>query len=189
MSVIDKVIAAITPPESDEKRAKARAEVRAQASSGDWLSQVIEHHEALEDAFAEVKAAGNAADRRAAQKRLGILLTGHVVAEENVLYPALALDHHKVHAEMGYNEQAAVKIQMHALEKLEPMSQDYLDKLEHIRGAVVHHMYQEESNWFLDLKKEVSAADQATLTQRYREEFEQYVGEDSAVEAGPMLAR
>lgn len=176
MSVIDKVIAAITPPESDERRAKARAEARAKSTVGDWLFQVLNHHEALEAAFAAVTAAGDAATRRAAQKQLGLLLTGHVVAEENVLYPAMALDHHKVHAELGYNEQAAVKIQMHALEKLEPMSQDYLDKLEHIRGAVVHHMYQEESNWFLDLQKDLGAAEQAELTRRYEEEFTQYVG-------------
>lgn len=27
-----------------------------------------------------------------------------------------------------------------------PLSQDYLDKLEHIRGAVAHHVYEEEGN-------------------------------------------
>ncbi len=68
------------------------------------------------------------------------------------------------------------------------MSQEYLDKLEHIRGAVVHHMYQEESNWFLDLKKELGAADQAKLTQRYHEEFKQYVSEEMARDVGTMLA-
>lgn len=188
MSVIDKVIAAITPPESDERRAKAREKARAQATSGDWLFQAIEHHEALEVAFASVKGAGTADARRAAQKQLGILMTGHVVAEENVLYPALALDHHKVHAELGYAEQAAVKIQMHALESLDPMSQDYLDKLEHIRGAVAHHMYQEESTWFLELKKSLAVADQARLTQRYHEEFKRYVGTEMARAAGTMLA-
>ncbi|RYX95446.1 MAG: hemerythrin domain-containing protein [Comamonadaceae bacterium] len=176
MSIIDKVIAAITPPVSDETREKARAEAMSRASPDDWLTLVIAHHEELEARFAAVKAAANASDRIAAQKALALLLTGHVVAEENVLYPALALDKHKVHAELGYNEQAAVKIQMHALEKLAPMSQDYLDKLEHIRGAVVFHMYQEESSWFLDLNKDLPASEQLKLTQRYREEFEQYVG-------------
>ena len=75
----------------------------------------------------------------------------------------------------GYTEQAGAKANMGELEYLNPMSQDYLDKLEHIRGAVAHHMYEEESDRFLDLKK-LSPADQARLTERYAEEFERYIG-------------
>jgi hypothetical protein len=41
---------------------------------------------------------------------------------------------------MAYEEQAMAKIQMALLDKIEPMTQDYLDKLEHIRGAVTHHV-------------------------------------------------
>jgi len=37
-----------------------------------------------------VKAASTADSRRAAQKRLGVLLNGHSMAEEAVIYPALA---------------------------------------------------------------------------------------------------
>ena len=58
------------------------------------------------------------------------------------------------------------------------MSQDYLDKLEHIRGAVAHHVYEEEGTWFLELKEKVSAADQTKLTAQYEEEFDRYVGTD-----------
>jgi hypothetical protein len=153
MSVIDKVIAAVTPPESAEARAKARKKARVAAAPGDWLSQIIDHHLLLEDAFATVKAASDAGSRRAATKDLGILLTGHAIAEEAVIYPALAEAGEKAHSGMGYDEQALVKVQMALLEKLEPMSQDFIDKLEHIEGAVTHHMYQEEGTWFLELKE------------------------------------
>ncbi|TVV76434.1 hemerythrin domain-containing protein [Sphingomonas solaris] len=179
MSVIDKVIAAVTPPESEEARVKARQKARAAAAPGDWLSQIIDHHLVLEDAFARVKAAGDASARRAATKQLGVLLTGHAIAEESVIYPALAEAGEKAHSGMGYDEQALVKVQMALLEKLEPMSQDFIDKLEHIEGAVTHHMYQEEGTWFLELKDKAPAADQAKLTQRYAEEFDRYVGTDA----------
>jgi hypothetical protein len=96
-----------------------------------------------------------------------------------VIYPALADDGEKTHASMGYEEQAMVKVQMALLEKLEPMSKDFIDKLEHIEGAVLHHMYAEEGNWFLDLKRSASAEDQAKLTKRYAEEYERYVGADA----------
>ena len=179
MSIIDKVVAAVTPPESEEARKAARDKARASASPGDWLSLVLEHHMQIEQAFAEVKSATTVSARLAAQKTLAVILTGHSNAEESVLYPALAGADEKSHATMAYAEQAAAKTQMGLLEKLPPMSQDYLDKLEHIRGAVAHHVYEEEGKWFLELKEKVPAAEQSKLTQRYAEEFDRYVGEDA----------
>jgi hypothetical protein len=69
---------------------------------------------------------------------------------------------------------------MALLENLTPMTQAYLDKLDHIRGAVAHHVYEEEGTWFVELKEKASAADQTKLTARYKEEFDRYVGRDEA---------
>ena len=85
----------------------------------------------------------------------------------------------KGHAGMGYDEQALVKVQMALLEKLDPMSQEFIEKLDHIEGAVKHHMYQEEGDWFLELKDSASVADEVLLTRRYAEEYERYVGAPS----------
>jgi hemerythrin superfamily protein len=179
MSVFDKVIAAVTPPESDEERAEARAKARAAATPGDWLSLILDHHLQVEAAFAAVESAGDASSRRAAQKQLGIILTGHSIAEESVIYPALVQVGEKSSAGTAYTEQQAAKIQMAELEKLDPMSADYHDKLGHIKGAVQHHVYEEEGTWFPELKDKAAAADQVVLTQRYQEEFERYVGADA----------
>jgi hypothetical protein len=178
MSIFDKVVAAVTPPESEKARAEARAKANAAAQPGDWLSLILDHHLQIEDAIAQIKAAGDGASRRSAQKQLAIVLTGHAGAEETVLYPAMADNGEMGHADMGYGEQVAVKMQMAALEKLDPMSQDYLDKLEHIEGALAHHMYEEEGSWFLKLKEKASPADQTLLTARFAEEFARYVGDD-----------
>jgi hypothetical protein len=176
MSIINKVVAAVTPPESDKARQEARAKAQAASTSGDWLSLVLQHHQQIEAAFGHVKAATDAATRLAAQKHLAILLTGHSIAEEGVLYPALAGADEKAHATLAYTEQAAAKLEMGLLEKLSPMSQEYLDKLEHIRGAVAHHVYEEEGTWFIELKGKLSSTDEATLSKRYKEEFNRYVG-------------
>ena len=178
MSIIDKAIAAVTPPVSREKRHQARAEARAASQPGDWLSQILDHHEQIEAAFAATKAAGDAVERRAAQKALATLLTGHTMAEEGVIYPALAHADKQGHANTAYAEQAAAKMQLAALDYLDPMNQDYLDKLGHLEGAVLTHVYQEESDWFLDLKKTASAADQMRATARYAEEYGRYMGGD-----------
>lgn len=185
MSVLDKVVAAITPPESDADRHSAREQARSLATPGEWLSMVLDHHEQIEQCFDAVRAA-SPADRPAAQKELALVLTGHAIAEESVLYPALVENDEKGGAAMAYEEQAAAKTQMALLEKIDPASQDYLDKLEHIRGAVLHHMYEEEGTWFARLKQNALQADQQMLTQRYAEEFERYTGSG---ETGGMMGR
>jgi hypothetical protein len=180
MSVLDKVIAAITPPESAEARRKAREEATRLATPGDWLAQILDHHRRIEALFASVKAATTPEARCAAQKRLALVLTAHSIAEEAAIYPALAADKQVAHAELAYQEQSAAKMEMGLLERLDPMSQDYLDKLGHIEGAVAHHVYSEEGTWFAELAKDLSPVDKERATARYREEFERYLGSDEA---------
>ena len=180
MSMIDKVVEAVTPTESEEARGEARRRAQAAAGPGDWLAMVLDHHRQIEAAFAAVKNARSAMDKRLAQKRLSIVLTGHAIAEEAVLYPALALHGEKSHAHTAYEQQATAKTEMAALDELDAMSQAYLDKLEEIRGAVAHHVFEEESKWFLELKEKVPQLDQTKLTVRYSEEFNRYAGHDMA---------
>ena len=113
--------------------------------------------------------------RRVAQKQLALVLTAHSIADEAVIYPAMASDDQKAHSSMAYTEQSAAKVQLAALEIIEPMSQDYLDKLEHVRGAVAQHVYQEEGTWFPALLQEGDASVQARLKERYDEEFARYM--------------
>jgi hypothetical protein len=178
MSILDKAIAAITPPESDEKRAEATQKARAIAKPGDWLSQILDHHREIDAQFGRVRAAAPA-DRPAEQKRLGVLLTAHSIAEEAAVYPALAADHQVGHAELAYQEQSAAKMEMGLLERLDPASEDYVDKLEHIRGAVLHHVYSEEGTWYFKLAETASPAEQARITARYAEEYDRYMGSDA----------
>ena len=61
MSMIDKVVAAVTPPESEQARREARVKARTAASPGDWLGMVLDHHLQIEAGFESVKAATTAA--------------------------------------------------------------------------------------------------------------------------------
>ncbi len=185
MSVLDKVVSAVTPEPSDEDRAQARANARSASSASPWLGMVLDHHMQLESAFAAVRDAGTSAAQRAAQKELQVLLTGHSIAEEAVLYPAMALSDQKGHSTAAYTEQSAAKVQAAALDELEPLSQDYLDKLEHLRAAVSHHMYEEESKWFPELCKVGGATMQAKLSEKFAEEFDRYMGDGSMADLDP----
>lgn len=174
MSFLDRIVASITPPESEDTRMEARHNARTQAAPGGWLQLILDDHEAIERAFAAVRSAPDAAAQKAAERVLVDLLNGHSAAEEAVIYPELVDASQKAHATMGYEEQAMTKVQLGMLAKIEPMTQDYLDKLEHIRGAVTHHMYQEESSWLINLEREVLPSRQDYIRERYQEEMSRY---------------
>ena len=63
MSIVDRVVAAVTPLESEKDRAEARAKATAVAEPGDWLSLVLDHHIELEDALAAVEDMTTAEER------------------------------------------------------------------------------------------------------------------------------
>lgn len=172
MSIIDKALGAITPPESEEARAEATRKARAAAGASDWLALALDHHDEIRAAFEACRTATGAQVRIEAMRRLSRLLVGHSLAEEVVLYPAMAKSGEKAHAGLAYTEQTTAKMQMAELERIDPATPEWADKLEHIRGAVLHHIYEEENGWFLELKREYD--DQTFLTRRFREEYERY---------------
>lgn len=176
MSLLDKVVAALTPLESDEERQAARTHARNLAKPGDWLSHVLEHHRRIEACFELALNASSRAERQAALRDVAMVLTAHANAEEAVLYPAMANNHEKSHAAMSFEEHAATRIQLGILETIDPMSQEWRDKLEHIRGAVLHHVYVEEGERFPELREAIAPAEDQRLTQRFLEEFERYMG-------------
>ena len=134
MSMIDKVVAAVAPPESKEARLTARAKPRGLAAKGDRLAIVLVHLEQIEAAFACVKQAADPASRISSLNKLSTLLTGHSIAEEAVLYPALAKIDEKSCAVSAYTEQSTAKLQLGLLEDLLPMSHQFLEKIELTSG-------------------------------------------------------
>jgi len=178
MSILDKVIAAVVPEPTPDERAECRRKARALSGGSGWLAQVLDHHEEVDAAFQAVRDASTATARRTAQKWLATLLTGHSMAEEAVLYPAMAMGDHKAHSAEAFTEQSGAKVQVAWLDELDPMSKDYSDKLDHLQSAVTMHVYREESDWFPELRKSGDASLQSKLSRRYKEEFERYMGSE-----------
>ena len=180
MSWLDKIGSKVFPLASDEKRAEARRKAEELGRSNPWLAQIVAHHKAIEQCFADALSATDADSRRHAVKELARLNTGHSIAEEVTIYPALveyngALGG-KVQAMLAYEEQQMTKIQ-----------QAMLEKLEHIESAVQQHVYEEESHRFAELAEAISPAEAARLSRRYAEEFERYgASEMSEERAAPM---
>jgi hemerythrin superfamily protein len=190
MTLLDKVIAAVSPAESPQARQGARSRALQMSGSDDWLTTVLAQHLNIERAFEAAKAASSPESRHAARRKLGELLTAHTMAEEAAIYPALARAGEKSHASKAFSEQADAKLAFGLLDALDPMSQDYLDKLEELDKAVRHHVYEEEGKWFIDLKQRLPQTDQDHLTHRFHEEYSRYkpTNDDAADEGGRLIA-
>jgi hemerythrin superfamily protein len=159
-------------PDRDTMAAESAIKARAIAEPGDWLSFALDHHDQIRAAFEVARKALPGGGRVSAMKGLAVVLNGHSLAEEIVLYPALAALGEPNHAEEAYAEQTDAKLQMAELERVDPASVDWLEQLDRIRTAVLAHMTEEETTWFLKIKSEYD--DQAKLSARFREEFERY---------------
>jgi hemerythrin superfamily protein len=191
MSWLDKIGSKVFPLASDEKRAEARRKAEELGRTNQWLAQIIAHHKAIEQCFADALSATDADSRRHAMKELARLNTGHSIAEEVTIYPALVeyngMLGGKVQAAIAYEEQQMTKIQQAMLEKLDPMSEEWRAKLEHIKSAVQQHVYEEESHRFAELAEAISPAEAARLSRRYAEEFERYGASEMSEEYSPPL--
>lgn len=191
MSWLDKIGSKVFPLASDEKRAEARRKAEELGRTNQWLAQIVAHHKAIEQCFADAFAATDADSRRHAMKELARLNTGHSIAEEVTVYPAL-IEYNgalggKVQAMLAYEEQQMTKIQQAMLEKLDPMGKEWREKLEHIQSAVQQHVYEEEGHRFAELAEALSPGEAARLSRRYAEEFERYGANDtSEAPAAPM---
>src|SRR4051812_2805555 len=170
--VLGTAVKAMVPREG--KRSEARAQAQQLAAAGDWLSAVLDHHRGIEEAIGAALTARPGADRAAALKKVATVLTGHSVAEEAVLYPALVQAGETARSALAYGQHAMVKTQMAKLQDIDPESDAFTATLEEIRGALQTHMYEEEGTWFPRLKQRVSEMDQAVLTTRFLEEYRRY---------------
>lgn len=176
MSFLDKIASAVMPAASDEERAQARRHAQTLTRGDDWLGQVLAHHRLIENAFEQAFAASGAQARTHAMKELAQLLTGHSIAEEVVLYPAIVEHSGKTHAGMAFEEQSMAKVQMAKLEQIDPASDEWRKKLDHIRSAVQQHVYEEEHSYYPDIVANAPESVQQMLSSRYAEEFGRYCG-------------
>lgn len=159
----------VKPPAARES--SVTSAIRPQPMKTDWLALALQHHAQIRSAFERALAAPPGGARLAALKGLAVLLTGHSIAEEAVLYPVLR--HEGVEGgNQAYSEQSEAKVEMAALEMLDPASAEWEANLKEIQTAVLEHMAAEEAEWFPAIQ--AAGVNEAKLTARYAEEFERY---------------
>jgi hemerythrin superfamily protein len=148
--------------------------VEAAASGGTWFDMVKAHHALIAATFDKILATsdGQAAERAQLLKHLGYLLTAHSVAEENVLYPALARMGMTQQSDQLYIEQAHAKVGVADLEMSPKGDSAWLAKVTALKAAVLHHAKdEEEADLFPKLMQSAGRAANAKLTAAYARQF------------------
>jgi hemerythrin superfamily protein len=142
-----------------------------EAAGGDWLAMVKSHHALIAKSFDDLLAGPT----KAGLKKLAYQLTAHSVAEENVLYPALALGGMASDADKLYLDQAHAKVgnaeidmdAMHGADK-----SALVEKIRTLQAAVLKHAKEdEEGNLFPKLQQKLDAKQNATLTAEYKQQY------------------
>jgi hemerythrin superfamily protein len=147
---------------------------KAQASGGTWFDMVKDHHAMIGATLDKILATsdGQARERAYLQKQLGYLLTAHSVAEENVLYPALARMGMVAASDQLYIEQAHAKVGNSDLEVSPKGDSSWLTKVSGMRTAILHHAKdEEEGDLFPKLMQAASPAMNALMTVDYARQF------------------
>ena len=149
------------------------------ARGGDWLAMVKVHHAMIAKTFDQLISAGDKQtylQRNRLLMRLSYELTAHSVAEENVIYPALASAGMVSESDKLYMEQAHAKV-MNAQLDMMAMHHDgdagWLDKAKELQAAVLKHAKEdEEADAFPKLQKRLDAKQNAALTAGYKAQFD-----------------
>ncbi len=142
------------------------------ASGGTWFDMVKAHHTLIAETFDKLLAADKPGPRAASLKHLGYLLTAHSVAEENVLYPAIAMQGMASDSDKLYLDQAHAKVGNAGLDMLAKDDPAFNDKVKALQTAVLHHAKDdEEGNLFPKLMQAMGNDGNAKLTKLYHEQF------------------
>jgi hemerythrin superfamily protein len=154
--------------------AMSDAVAQTMAAGGDWLDMVKAHHGLIAQNLDQILATSDdqASERMRLQKHLGYLLTAHSVAEENVLYPAVARMGLTADSKRLYMEQAEAKVVNADLGMSPAGTTAWRDHVSALKTAILHHAkVEEEADIFPRLMRLAGPELNTKLTEGYQSQF------------------
>ena len=147
------------------------------AAKGDWLAMIQAHHAMIAKSFDQLMASGNRTylqrDRLIAL--IGYQLSAHSLAEENVIYPALAMSGMTADSDKLYLYQSHAKVmnaQMELAARANREGSAWMEPAKALQAAVMKHAKEdEEGRLYPALKQKISPEQNALLTAGYAREF------------------
>jgi hemerythrin superfamily protein len=147
----------------------------AQSSAGSWLAMVKVHHAMVMKTLDQMLDANDRTflRRERLHQLLHYQLSAHSVAEENVLYPAIARTLQMSEADKLYLDQAHAKVMDAELAMLAAQQEtEWFDKVRALKAALQQHANgDEEGRLYPELQGKLDAAANRRLTMAYQAEF------------------
>ncbi|HZY17719.1 MAG TPA: hemerythrin domain-containing protein [Ramlibacter sp.] len=146
------------------------------ASGGDWFAMIQKHHALVAASLEKLLASDKSTylAREQLVRMIGYQLTAHSVAEENVIYPAIAMAGMTTDSDKLYLDQAHAKV-MNAQLEMQARLKDkgnWKEAARTLQDAVLKHAKEdEEGRLYPQLRSKLSAAENALLTAGYQREF------------------
>ncbi len=152
---------------------------QARQRGGDWLAMVKAQHQliakTLDELVANTERQGLYVQRDRLLRTLSYQLTAHSVAEENVLYPALAIAGLQSESDKLYLDQAHAKVmnaRLQLADATQRQSADWMGMARALRDAVLAHATQdEEARLYPSLQSQLDARRNEQLADAFEREF------------------
>ncbi len=147
------------------------------AAQGDWLAMIKAHHALIAKSFDALMASEKRTylQRDRLIRAIGYQLTAHSVAEENIIYPALAMAGMTSDSDRLYLDQAHAKVmnaQMELAATTNREGRDWMAPAKALQAAVLKHAKEdEEGRLYPQLQQKLDAAMNRMLTAGYQREF------------------
>jgi iron-sulfur cluster repair protein YtfE (RIC family) len=133
---------------------------------------LIQDHRAVDDLFERIEKSGENASktRRQLFDKLRQELELHTQVEERIVYPDFK-KHSGVKDFIGeaLEEHGEVKKMLQQLGRMEPGEKDWSARLAELKGAVQHHVREEEQKIFPAARREIGEQEADDLARRVRE--------------------
>jgi hemerythrin superfamily protein len=140
----------------------------------DWFTMVQTHHAMVAKTLDALVAAKTTRQRTVALNLLGYQLSAHSLAEENTIYPMLAMNGID-ESDKLYMDQAHAKVmnaQLDTWAALEQTGPEFTDTALKLQAAVLKHAKQdEEGNLYPQLRSKLSQTQNNLLTANYKVQF------------------
>lgn len=136
----------------------------------DILDTLKEEHDEVRDLLAQLQDAEGAAERRSLVKQIKEALVPHTKAEEKVVYDAvIALKDKDAQKDgyEGYLEHEWASKTLDRLGKASPTSPEHKAAAKVLKELVEHHIEEEESNVWNDVKENFSDDDRIAMNRKF----------------------
>ncbi|HEY0107391.1 MAG TPA: hemerythrin domain-containing protein [Rhizomicrobium sp.] len=143
----------------------------AEAQDTDILDTLKKEHDEVKEMLGKLVKSEKAAERNALLKKIKAALVPHVRAEEKIVYDAiLALKEKdaKIDGNEGYFEHKHADMALKTLESITPASSpEYTAAAKVLKELIEHHVKEEESNVWSDVRKHFDKDDRIEMNRKF----------------------